>query len=174
MGCGEHNAALDSTPAAAETAPMHIDLQAIAHFAAAPDAVFALAVDAGRFPTLFRGYGPIPALRRITLHGPLAVGVTRDVEGEDGVVMLETVTALDPGRRHAYTLSRLRPPLSWLVRIGQADWDFAASGAGTDVVWRYRFELTTPLVWPIAAPLLRVFMQGAMQRCLAAMTPARA
>lgn len=174
MRADEHNLTLDSTPAAAETAPMHLDLQAIAHFAAAPERMFALAVDAERFPSLFRGFGPIPALRRITLHGPLAVGVTRDVEGADGVVMLETVTALDPGRRHAYTLSRLRPPLSWLVRVGQADWTFVPRDGGTEVTWRYRFELTSPLAWPIAAPLLRIFMQGAMQRCLAAMTPERA
>jgi hypothetical protein len=153
---------------------MHIDLHAALHFVAAPDAVFALAVDAKRFPSLFRGYGPIPALRRITLHGPLAVGVTRDVEGEDGVVMLETVTAFDSGRRHDYTLARLRPPLSWLVRVGHADWTFTLREGGTDVVWRYRFELTTPLVWPIAAPLLKVFMQGAMRRCLAAMAQAHA
>lgn len=153
---------------------MHIDLQATSHFAAAPQTVFALAVDGERFPSLFRGYGPIPGLRRITLHGPLAVGVTRDVEGEDGAVMLETVTALDPGRRHAYTLSRLRAPLSWLVRAGHADWDFAPRDGGTDIVWRYRFEPTSPLAWPIAAPLLRVFMQGAMRRCLAAMVQARA
>lgn len=152
---------------------MHIDLQAKAHFSAAPDAVFALAVDSARFPSLFRGFGPIPALRRITLHGPLAVGVTRDVEGADGARMLETVTALDPGCRHAYTLSRLRPPLSWLVRVGQADWTFVPRGGGSDVVWRYRFELTSPLAWPIAAPLLRVFMQGAMRRCLTAMAQAR-
>lgn len=174
MRGGEHNAALDRAKAATETAAMHIDLQATAQFAAAPDAVFALAVDAERFPSLFRGFGPIPALRRITLHGPLAVGTTRDVEGADGAVMLETVTAFDPGRRHAYTLGRLRPPLSWLVRVGLADWTFAPRDGGTAVVWRYRFELASPLAWPIAAPLLHVFMRGAMRRCLHAMAPARA
>jgi hypothetical protein len=29
--------------------------------------------------------------------------------------------------------------------------------------------LTSPLAWPFAAPLLKVFMQGAMRRCLDAM-----
>lgn len=145
---------------------MHLDLIVSRHMPAPPEAVFALATDAARFPSLFRGYGPIPALRRITLHGPLAVGVTRDVEGEDGACMLETVTTLEPARRHAYTLSRLRAPLSWLVRAGHADWTFATSGTGTDVTWRYRFELTSVLAWPIAAPLLQVFMRGAMANCL--------
>ncbi|MBL0028332.1 MAG: SRPBCC family protein [Rhodanobacteraceae bacterium] len=153
---------------------MTIDLAARHTFSAAPAAVFALAVDGERFPVLFRGFGPIPGLRRITLHGPLAAGVTRDVEGEDGVVMLETVTALEPGRRHAYSLSRLRPPLSWLVRVGHADWTFSPEGDGAAVIWRYRFELATPLAWPLAAPLLTIFMQGAMRRCLAAMAQALA
>jgi len=42
------------------------------------------------------------------------------------------------------------------------------------VIWRYRFELATPLAWPLAAPLLTIFMQGAMRRCLAAMAQALA
>jgi len=167
-------AQLDTRCTAAETAQMDIDVHAHLMLRVMPDAVFALATDAERFPALFRGFGPIPGLRRIRLHGPLAVGVTRDVEGEDGVVMLERVTALEPGRHHAYTLSRLRPPLSWLVRTGHADWRFTPEGDGTAVRWRYRFELTAPLVWPLAAPLLKFFMQGAMQRCLAAMAQARA
>jgi hypothetical protein len=153
---------------------MHIDLEVSQRFPADDAASFALATDPERFPPLFAGFGPIPGLRRITLHGALAVGVTRDVEGMDGVVMLERVTALEPGRRHDYVLSGLRPPLAWLVREGQARWTFAASGTGTDVTWRYRFVLTTALVWPLAFPLLRVFMRGAMQRCLAAMATALA
>ena len=32
--------------------------------------------------------------------------------------------------------------------------------------WTYRFVLTSALAWPLAFPVLRVFMQGAMQRCL--------
>lgn len=148
---------------------MHVDLTSQRQMRADPDAVFAVATDPDRFPALFRGFGPIPALRRITLHGPFAVGVTRDVEGSDGVCMLERVTALEPGRRHDYVLSGLRPPLAWLVRSGHAQWTFARADGGTMVAWHYRFELTTPLVWPLAAALLKIFMRGAMNRCLDAM-----
>ena len=148
---------------------MHVLLHTERTLRAPPDAVFALAVDAERFPALFAGFGPIPGLRRITLHGPLAIGATRDVEDLGGVVMCERVDALEPSRRHAYTLSGLQPPLSWLVREGRADWTFAPAGAGTQVVWTYAFELTAALAWPLAAPLLRVYMRGAMQRCLDAM-----
>lgn len=136
---------------------------------AAPQAVYALSLDTSRFPTLFAGFGPIPGLRRITLHAPAAVGATRDVEDLAGVVMRERIDALEAGRRHAYTLSGLQPPLSWLVRTGAADWTFAPAGDGARVVWTYTFELTSPLAAPVAVPLLRIFMRGAMQRCLDAM-----
>lgn len=151
---------------------MDIHLQADQSFAAAPDAVFALAVDAGRFPAFFTGFGPIPAVRRITLHAPLAVDSTRELLNDDGSILLERVTALDPPRHHAYTLAGLRPPLAWLARAAHADWHFTPAGAGTHVRWRYRWELTSALAWPLAAPLLHMFMRGAMARCLAAMAAA--
>ena len=151
---------------------MNIRLRAQRRIAASADAVYALAIDAQRFPAVFTGYGPIPGLRRITLHGDPAVGTTRDVEDNAGVVMRERIDALEPGRRHAYTLSGLKPPFAWLVRVGHADWTFAPAGNATDVAFGYEFELTSPLAWPLAAPLLRVFMRGAMQRCLDGMARA--
>lgn len=148
---------------------MHVDLLAEERFAATPQASFELSLDAQRFPALFRGFGPIPALRAIRLHAPVAPGSTREVEDARGVVMLERITALDPPRHHAYTLSRFTPPLRWLAHAAHADWRFAPAAPGTHALWTYRFELTSPLAWPMAFPILRVFMQGAMQRCLAAM-----
>jgi carbon monoxide dehydrogenase subunit G len=133
------------------------------------DAVFALAVDPERFPILFAGCGPVPALRRITLHGPLAVGSTRELESSDGSRLVERVTALDAPRRHAYSLSGIRAPLGWLVRAGHADWTFEAAGSATRVRWSYDWEPTGWLARPFAWLLLRCFMRTAMQRCLAAM-----
>ena len=153
---------------------MHLDLQADQTFAAPPDAVFALALDAARFPEFFTGCGPIPAVRQITLHAPSAVGSTRTLTNSDGSRLTEVITAFDPPRHHAYTLTGLRPPLAWLVRAGHADWQFTPHGAGTQVTWRYRWTLVSPLAWPVAAPLLRVFMRAAMARCLAAMAAALA
>lgn len=136
---------------------------------ATPEAVYLLTLDAQRFPALFAGFGPIPGLRKITLNGPLAVGATRDLEDKSGLVLNERIDLLEPGRRHAYTLSGLHPPLAWLARLGHADWHFMPSNAGTRVVWTYDFELTSPLAWPLAWPLLQGFMRVAMQRCLDAM-----
>src|SRR5690349_1987577 len=126
-------------------ASMNILLHCERRIRATPGAVYALSLDAARFPALFAGFGPIPGLRRITLHAPPAVGSTRDVEDLGGVVMNERIDALEPGQRHAYTLSGMQPPLSWLVRSGRADWTFAPEGDGTRVAWTYTFELTSAL-----------------------------
>jgi hypothetical protein len=148
---------------------MFVDLRATRTFRCPADAAFALALDPERFPATFRGCGPIPAVRRITLHAPPAVGSTRELENSDGSRPLERILVLDPPHRHAYLLSNLNTPFAWLVRTGYAEWSFSAAPEGSAVRWRYRFELTTPLAWPIAFPLLRVFMTTAMRRCLAAM-----
>lgn len=137
---------------------------------AAPiEAAFALAVDADRFPGLFAGCGPVPGLRRVRLQGALTVGVIREVESEDGSHLLERVTVLEPPYRHAYTLSGMKPPFSWLVRAGRAEWTFRAADSGTLVRWCYEWEPTTRLAHPAAWLLLKLFMRGAMRRCLRAM-----
>lgn len=155
---------------------MRLSLTAERRIDAPPEAVFALALDSERFPALFPGYGPIPALKRITALAPPAVGSLRSLENSDGSKLMERITELDAPRLHAYTLSGLRPPLAWLAREGHARWDFEADrndGAdATRVRWRYEFELTSPLAWPLAAPLLRGCMRAAMARCLERMAQA--
>ncbi|MGH8081940.1 MAG: SRPBCC family protein [Lysobacter sp.] len=155
---------------------MHLSLTAERRIAAAPEAVFALALDCDRFPTFFQGYGPIPGLKRITPLSPAAVGSLRSLENLDGSKLMERITALETPHRHAYLLSGFQPPLAWLAREGHADWSFERESVdgndSTRVVWRYRFELTSALAWPLAAPLLHGFMRAAMQRCLDRMAQA--
>lgn len=148
---------------------MKVHLSATQQVAALPTSVFALALDPVRFVQAFSGAGPIPALTRIEPLGAPALGAMRRVHSSDGAVLCERITAFEPARRHAYELSGLRPPLAWLVRRGEADWLFEPAGAGTHVRWDYAFTLTSPAAWPLAAPLLRVFMQRAMRRCLRAL-----
>lgn len=148
---------------------MYVDLSAKHYFKAEPAAVFALGLDPLRFPATFRGFGPIPSIRRITLHAPPAVGSSRELENSDGSRPHERITALEPPHRHAYTLSGLAAPFSWLVREGHADWKISLVAGGSLVEWRYRFALTSALAWPLAWPLLKVFMTTAMRRCLIAM-----
>ena len=154
---------------ARQTPPMGIHLRVERTISAPQAAVFALALDPARFPKTFRGCGPIPGLRGITAQAPSAIGSTRRVESSDGSILTERITALDPPHRHAYALSGLRPPLGWLARSGDADWTFANAGTATRVSWDYAFTLTSVFAWPLAAPLLHIFMRGAMRRCLSAM-----
>lgn len=148
---------------------MHIHLLARLRFTAPIDEVFALCTDAQRFPAVFPGYGPIPAIRRVSLDGPLAVGSRRKIHNSDGSVLDETISVLQPPQRHAYRLSGFRAPFAWLVRQGEADWQLQADGEGCNVEWTYRFEPASALARPFATLLLRGFMQPAMQRCLACM-----
>ncbi|MBL8300127.1 MAG: SRPBCC family protein [Rhodanobacteraceae bacterium] len=145
---------------------MSIVLVAQHRFDHPADAVFALSVDVERFPQTFTGYGPIPAIRRIVLQGPLAVGATREIHSSDGSVLSEHITALRPPLHHAYTLSGFRAPLGWLVRSGQADWQLQPLQNATLVTWSYRFETTGAIVRAPTALLLHRCMQPAMQRCL--------
>ena len=130
------------------------------------DAVFALSVDPARFPATFTGMGPIPALVSITPDAPSAVGSTRQLLSADKSRLTERIVAWEPPRLHRYVLSGFAAPLAWLVRAGSAEWQLSERDGGTFVHWTYDFELTSPLAWPLAAPLLKVFMQGAMRRCL--------
>ena len=106
-----------------------------------PEVAFRMATSPERFPAFFTGFGPIPAVSGIRLHAPLAVGSTRRVHNADGTVLSDRVTVLDPPVRHAYVLTGFRPPFSWLVTQGEADWTFAGHEFGSRVRWDYEFTL---------------------------------
>lgn len=132
-------------------------------------AVFACAVDPARFPAMFRGFGPVAGITRIDYADAPAMGARRRVTFTDGSSLQETVTAWDEPVRHAYQLTGFRPPMSWLVREGNADWRFRAQGSDADVTWSYVFTLSGVLAWPFAKPLLAWCMGTAMRRCLDAL-----
>ena len=148
---------------------MIVKTQASRRFSAPPETVYAVIVDPTRFPRTFSGYGPIPAISAITLDGPLRVGGTRRISNADGSVLTEHVTRLERPVYHAYTLFGFRPPFSWLVTVGEADWCIHVKDGATEVVWRYAFTLTSPLVYPVCTLVVGLFMRRAMERCLANM-----
>lgn len=145
---------------------MKILCHANLEFTADAQSIFKLMVDADSFPATFTGYGLIPAIRKIRLAEPLAVGVTRHIYNADSSVLTELITILDRSRRHAYILSGFTAPFSWLVKQGEADWQLAETSGGTNVIWTYQFTLTSVLLYPVCFALLKFFMQRAMQRCL--------
>lgn len=130
---------------------------------------FEYAVAASTLPLVFVGYGLIPAIRAATLlgPGPLAPGQRRRIENSDGSVLTEEVLSVEQDNLHRYRIvAGLKPPFSLLVRWGESEWRFLEVERGTRIEWRYDFALTTPLVWPVAAPLIQGQFRGAMQRCL--------
>jgi uncharacterized protein YndB with AHSA1/START domain len=145
---------------------MAVHLSAARRIDAPIDAVFALSVDPQRFPAMFAGMGPIPALTSIAPDAPSAVGSTRQLTSADGSRLTERIVAWQPPHLHRYVLAGFGAPLAWLVRAGTAQWRLTSQDGATAVHWTYDFELSTPLAWPLAAPVLKVFMQGAMRRCL--------
>lgn len=149
---------------------MKIICHATRVFNGEPAPIFELMVDAAGFPTCFTGFGLIPAIRSIRLAEPLAVGVIRHIYNADNSVLIEKVTLLDRPRQHSYTLSGFQAPFSWLVRQGESDWQLSQHEAGTRVSWTYEFTLTSFLLYPLCFVLLKIFMQGAMRRCLANMS----
>lgn len=164
--CADRAIGVDSAGASGETPRMPIPCHAEQAIRCPPAAAFALLTDHRRFPRVFVGYGPIAAIAEVTLDSPLQVGSTRRVHNADGTVLTETITAHDPPHSHGYVLSGFSPPFSWLVRRGVSMWTVAATEAGVLVAWDYQFTLTSRWAWPLAAPLLRIFMVGAMRRCL--------
>ncbi|PIV35507.1 MAG: SRPBCC family protein [Lysobacterales bacterium CG02_land_8_20_14_3_00_62_12] len=148
---------------------MQISQRVCQPFDATPELVFGLLLDGARFAPCFRGCGPIPGIRRIELLGPVQVGSVRRIENTDGSVLGERLEVIECPQHHAYTLSGFRPPFSWLVHSGAADWRLRQLAAGTEVCWCYRFTLTSVFAYPLGWPLLKIFMRCAMTRCLRAM-----
>jgi uncharacterized protein YndB with AHSA1/START domain len=153
---------------------MEIDTLAVQEFAAPIETVFDRAVDHRQFSRFMKKTGPIPGIADAEIEGgkPPAVGAHRRVKMTDGSVMMEEILALDRPSRHQYRwLNRPAFPFSLLVRGAEATWTFVPAGNGSRIEWRYRFELTSPLVYPLAAPVVAIFRRW-MANALLAMVKA--
>jgi hypothetical protein len=104
----------------------------------------------------FEGYGPVAGVVGAELD-ELRTGAFRIVSTADGARLREQVLEARRPFRHRYRLTEITGPLSWLVRSGEASWDYRPAGGSTVVAWRYRFELTSPVVWPLARAVVAFF-----------------
>ena len=148
---------------------MRLHTQASLEYHSSIQKTWDLATDTTRFPEFFKGFAIIPAIVRIEPldDEPKKAGSQRKIYNEDGSVILEQTDIFEHHKEHSYRLLEgFAPPFSWLVRSGGGTWSFAETEKGTLVVWRYHFELTTPLVSWIVGPVLWIFFQRAMQNCL--------
>jgi hypothetical protein len=131
--------------------------------------VFDVANDIDSTPAIFRAYGLVPGVLRAEVIGAarLQQGATRRIATSDGNHMDEEMLVFDRPREVRYRLIGLASPFSLLVREAEACWTFAPSDRGTRIDWRYEFELTTALVWPVGVAVLQLAFRPWMKRCLA-------
>jgi hypothetical protein len=148
---------------------MQVKIIASVQIPMSPEEVFDYVMDLNNLCKVFRGKGPIPAIEKMQVEGggPLKVGAVRLTTMSDGSVLEEDILVYERGRCNRYRIERgFKPPLSLLVRWGEGEFLFTQNAGATQVVWNYTFELTTPLVYPLAALILKVFMRGALQEAL--------
>jgi hypothetical protein len=132
--------------------------------------VFAFATDSTNTPRTLRRRGPIAGISKIEMFEgqDIAEGSSRRITMTDGAVLEEVILAYDPPVKHRYRWTGgVKPPFSFLVRSGTGNWDFMETDGGTRIVWTYTFELTSPLAYPLALPIVWIF-KGWLQQGLEA------
>ena len=139
---------------------MRLHARAEIHVPRPPATVFDFAVACETFPRVLHPLGPIPGIAKAEMIDAPAprTGARRRITMTDKSVIDEELVAFERPVRHRYRW--LDPPasaFSWLVRSGEADWSFEPAGDGTKIVWTYVFELTSPLAYPLAAPVVLLF-----------------
>ncbi|MGB8224471.1 MAG: SRPBCC family protein [Polyangiales bacterium] len=132
------------------------------------DEVFAFATDSANAPRTIRPRGPFAGISKIEMYEgqSLAKGSKRRIFMTDGAVLDEVILDYDPPVRYGYGWTGgVKPPFSLLVRSGGGNWDFTETEGGTRIVWTYTFDLTSPLAYPLAMPILWLF-KGWLQQGL--------
>lgn len=130
--------------------------------------VFEVATDSTNATRTVRSRGPFAGITRVEMREgqTLCTGAKRRIHMTDGTVLDEVILDYDPPRRHRYGWrGGAKFPFSLVVRAGTGNWEFTDADGGTNIVWSYTFELTSPLVYPLAAPIAWLF-KGWLQQGL--------
>jgi uncharacterized protein YndB with AHSA1/START domain len=135
---------------------LYITLEAAIEIERPAEEVFDLAVDPQRLPAFLKKRGLIPGVEKAEMEGGVApaAGTRRCVSMADGSTLVEEIVTLDRPSLHRYRWATRPPmPFALLIRGAEASWTLVPQAAGTRFEWRYRLELTTPLAYPVAAPV---------------------
>lgn len=134
-------------------------------------AVFTATTDHHNAAEVLGPVGPMPGVARATIAGSGTVesGAHRKVWTTGGARLDETIVVHRIGRRHVSRWRRgLHTPWSRLVRGGVGTLAYTDEPGGTRIDWTYRFELTSPLVCAIVAPVVagpfRWWMRAGLRR----------
>jgi hypothetical protein len=139
---------------------MHLDVELELTVNRSPEQVFDLVGDYRNFPRTIAQTALVPGVTRAEpLPGAASgVGSRRRLHMTDGSTMDEEVTAFERPREHSYRWLNSPPMPSRLIVSGaRGSWRFLPDPRGTRIAWSYRFELSSPLVYPLALPLVAAF-----------------
>lgn len=113
--------------------------------------------------TLFsRWHGPIPPVRSTSGPHPWQTpGQQRRVNLAGPGWMTESLTQVEPPHRFSYRLTGVHGPMSLLIASVDGRWDFAPSGAGTQITWSWVVTARTQTRWllPTFARLWRGYAE---------------
>jgi hypothetical protein len=112
-------------------------------------------------PRIFRGFGPLPAVRstRDQSGDWDHAGASRVVELSDATEVGEQITAYERPRYFAYRVGPFEAgPLRRLVVDATGEWRFSACGGGsaTAIEWTYTFR-PRPFARPVVALIARLW-----------------
>jgi hypothetical protein len=130
-------------------------------FEADRERVFAAVVAPENLP-LFTGYGPIPGVVEARYQRPLGVGTEFAVLNDDGSRHRECIERLDPPAHYRIRIFGFESAFRFLVEHAVERLDFVEQDGRTLVEREFCFTLTSPLLLPIALPLLYVFFGRAL------------
>jgi len=122
--------------------------------------VFAFSCRNDTYERNLRPLGPVAGVQTAEFFEghSLAEGSKRRITLTDGSVLEEVILDYAPPTKHRYRWSKgLKGPFAFLVRSGTGSWDFTEVDAGTRIDWGYDFELKSPLVYPLAMPIMLLF-----------------
>jgi ribosome-associated toxin RatA of RatAB toxin-antitoxin module len=159
---------------------MHLDAKLELSVAYSPEQVFDLVGDHRNFPRTVAKTLLVPGVvRSDVLPGSAesGVGSRRRLTLTDGTFMDEEVTAFVRPVEHSYRWLKPPPmPIALIVRSAEGSWRFTPDAVGTRIDWRYRFQLSSPLVLPLALPLVAAFRSWMHQsaECVQALLKERA
>ena len=129
-------------------------------FASSPENVWQRFADINTMES-FVGYGPIPGIAYAKwIEGNGAQGSVREVTNTDGSRHREEVVAFEPHHRMEDRIFGMTSPFRFLVREAHDSFEFSPDGDRTRLVRTFRFTLTSPLWWPVAALALAVFRRA--------------
>lgn len=121
-------------------------------------------------PSIFTGYGPLPAVARtLDQTGPWdAAGRRRTVVFSDGSSATESLTGYDAPNGFTYRITGFTGVLRYLATEARGQWWFESvpGNQATVVRWRYEFVSRSRWLRPLVALFTQRLWGGYMRRAL--------